>query len=315
MATLSLPAMHGYLASSISSLNPNKLNGLLAEIELRNHLAALGYGDRVSAGGWIARREGAGQFGHHTVVLFPETIVPGRRYDADRQPPEPSHGLLTICATFHQSGIASYYCSATVPADDEAAGVTWRTVQLGLPTPQPHQVFPDSIENFRRRAHRYGFLRYHTDTARIPDLQVPEEYSKEHLRVTFSDRFLAEISDLDGIFWGQQYTYPLEIKEKTAATDRAVGDYFGLDLGPFVKLAFYAAKRGNLHSLFIVREIDNVETRGLVGWWFITFDRLAQFASWIPMGGGTNMMGGRSTVVRIPKQEFRPLDAANLAAL
>ncbi len=126
---------------------------------------------------------------------------------------------------------------------------------------------------------------------------------------------MAEISDVDGIFWGQQFTYPLEIKEKTPAFDRSLGDYFGLDIGPFVKLAFYAAKRGNLHSLFIVREIDNVQTRNLVSWWFITYDQLAQYASWVFQGGGRNMQGGMSSVVRIPKAEFKPLDAANLAAL
>jgi len=77
---------------------------------------------------------------------------------------------------------------------------------------------------------------------------------------------MSEMSDVDGIFWGNQYTYPIEIKEKTTANDNKVGDFFGLDLGPFVKLAFYAAKRGNLHSIFVVREIDNPTTRNLVGW-------------------------------------------------
>ena len=48
--------------------------------------------------------------------------------------------------------------------------------------------------------------------------------------------------------------------------------------GPFVKLAFYVAKRGNRHSIFLVREIDSIEKRGLVNWWFITFDQLARFA-------------------------------------
>ena len=97
---------------------------------------------------------------------------------------------------------------------------------------------------------------------------------------------MSEMSDIDGIFWGQQFTYPLEIKEKTVANDSKVGDYFGIDVGPFVKLAFYAAKKGNLHSLFFVREINNTEDREIVNWWFITFDTLAQFASWIPQGGG-----------------------------
>lgn len=97
------------------------------------------------------------------------------------------------------------------------------------------------------------------------------------------------------------------MQEKTAATDKKLGDYFGLDVGPFVKLAFYAAKKGNLHSLFFVREINNTEERALVDWWFITFDTIAQFASWNPQGGGTNMQGGGSTVVKIPKAEFTRL--------
>jgi hypothetical protein len=94
-----------------------------------------------------------------------------------------------------------------------------------------------------------------------------------------------------------------------------MGPYFGLDVGPFVKLAFYAAKRGNLHSLYIVREIDNVEERNLVQWWFITFDHMAQFASWIFRAGGQAMGGGASSVVRIPRQEFRPLNAQTIAEL
>jgi len=126
---------------------------------------------------------------------------------------------------------------------------------------------------------------------------------------------MTEISDIDGVIWGEQYTYPIEIKEKTAATDKKLGDYFGLDVGPFVKLAFYAAKKGNLHSLFFVREINNTDDRELVDWWFITFDTLAQYASWNAQGGGTNMQGGGSTVVKIPKAEFTKLTPASLATL
>ena len=107
----------------------------------------------------------------------------------------------------------------------------------------------------------------------------------------------------------------MEIKEKTVATDISVGHYFGLDIGPFVKLAFYAAKKGNLHSLFVVREINNVTNRDLVGWWFITFEQLARYASWNARSGGTNMGGGGSTVVRIPKSEFRQLTATALGEL
>ncbi len=123
------------------------------------------------------------------------------------------------------------------------------------------------------------------------------------------------MSDVDGIIWGDQFSYPIEIKEKTAAVDPDMGEFFGLDVGPFVKLAFYAAKRGNLHSLFIVREIEDKITRKLKDWWFITFERLAQFASWNFRSGGPNMMGGASAVIKIPKNEFTRLTKASLAKL
>jgi hypothetical protein len=243
-------------------------------------------------------------------------IAPDKAYDLNHPMPQPGHGLHTICATFHQTGINAYFCSPSVPIDQNADSIQWRAVQLGLPVEQRVQPFPDCLVNFfRPRDRKHNFLRYKTETATIPQLAVPEEFSKEHLRISFQNRFMAEVSDVDGIFWGQQFTYPLEIKEKTAAEDRVLGHFFGLDVGPFVKLAFYAAKRGNLHSLFIVREIDSKEHRGLVNWWFITYDQLAQFASWVPQAGGTNMQGGGSSVVKIPRAEFQPLNKATLAEL
>ncbi len=315
MAALSIAAMRGYLAKSISSLNQNKINGLLAEVSLREHLRAIGYGERVSPGGWIVRSKGPGIFAKSAAVLFPEWLAVGKDYALGRDAPDPPVGLHAVCSSFHQSGITAYFCSATVAREDDTSSLTWRAVQLGLPKVGPPADFPECLSGYTTRPSRYNFLRYRTDTSGIPEGSVPEEFAKEHLRVSVGTRLLVEPSDVDGILYGQRFAYPLEIKEKTAARDRAVGEFFGLDLGPFVKLAFYAARRGMLHSIFVVREIDDPSTRRLVGWWFITFERLAQTASWVPLEGGRAMTGGRSTVVKIPKAEFLPLDAGNLAEL
>ncbi len=316
MKRLNLDSMKEYLSKSISSLNRNKLNGLLAEIDFRKHIQNEGLEGRVSPGGWITRNVGAGNFGHNTAVFFPETINPDVDYDINRTFEEPPRGLHTICATMHQIGIESYYCIPVISENNNATSVGWYSTQLGIPSETPYELLLNNIGDFSiERTRTYNFLRYHTDTSEIPDSSIPDEFTKENLRVAFHTKFMAEISDIDGIFWGQQYTYPLEIKEKTPATDKKLGDYFGLDIGPFVKLAFYAAKRGNLHSLFIVREIDNTDDRNLVNWWYITFDTLAQFASWVSIGGGTNMQGGGSTVVKIPKAEFKLLDSNNLQSL
>ncbi len=316
MAQIDINTMRDYLSKSISSINQNKINGMLAEIDLRNTLLNLGFGGRISQGGWIMRSVGPGVFGHNTAVMFPQTIQPNTDYPVGRHLEEPALALHTICSTMHQIGVNSFYCVPSISATNDVSSISWKAKQLGIPFAQPYTSLIPTIQNFGARAKPYNFLRYKTNAALIPVTSIPEEFTKEHLRVNFQDQFMCEMSDIDGIIWGQQYTYPIEIKEKTAGNDgNKVGDFFGLDVGPFVKLAFYAAKKGSLHSLFFVREINDIVNRQLVNWYFITFDKLAQYASWVALGGGKNMQGGGSTVVKIPKSEFTLLTAATLATL
>ena len=315
MSKISLGTMISYLSRSISSINQNKLHGTLAEIDLRNTLTDLGFGERISQGGWIVRNVGSGNFAHHTNVFFPETILADTDYRSDRDLPEPPRRLHTICSTMHQIGIHSYYCIPKIINENDCESINWYSTQLGIPARDEYHLFPDFVNNFPIRERRYNFLRYHSDASLIPEESIPEEFTKEHLRIKFQDHFMAEISDIDGVLWGQEKTYPIEIKEKTPGTDKKVGEFFGIDVGPFVKLAFYASKRGNLHSLFIVREINNTDARELVNWWFITFDILAQYASWVPIGGGVNMQGGGSSTIKIPKSEFKVLNEENLSLL
>lgn len=317
MPSFTIDEMRRYLAKTLSSMNSNKINGVLAEIDFRNYVSSLGFSARVSGGGWIVRSDARGEFdfAQNTAVLFPETIQPDQEYRSDRNLPEPHRGLHTICATFHQIGIKSYYCAATIQDNNADKRVVWKSTELGLPDVQPYLDFPQSLTGFNLRNRAYNFERYNTDSTIIPENAVPEEFSKESLRVCFNTHFYTEPSDVDGLFWGREKTYPIEIKEKTRANDRSIGDYFGLDVGPFVKLAFYAAKRGNLHSMFVVREIDDAQDRNLVAWRFITFERLAQYASWVFRSGGRSMTGGRSATVRIPANQFSVLNERTMSEL
>lgn len=314
MSQLSIESMKGFLGRSIASLNRNKINGMLAEIDFRNRLNELGFGDRVSQGGWIVRNTGASNFSEHVNVFFPKIIEPGIEYTADNFG-EPPRRLHTICSTMHQIGIHSYYCVPVIQTQNDPTSINWMATQLGIPVEDEYHLFDDVINGFELRVRRFNFLRYHQNTEEIPEVSVPEEFTKENIRVKFQEQYFSEMSDIDGILWGEQFTYPIEIKEKTPAFEKKIGEYFGIDIGPFVKLAFYAAKRGNLHSLFVVREIDNTEDRNLVNWWYITFNKLAQYASWVFVGGGRNMQGGKSSVVRVPKREFSLLSAENLRTL
>ena len=160
------------------------------------------------------------------------------------------------------------------------------------------------LDGLEIRKRRYQHLRWKADANLIPDDTVPLQFASEALRVAVQNPYYSEVSDIDGVLFGQRVTYPIEVKEKTAAKDGDMGEYFGLDVGPYVKLAYYAAQQGQMQSLFVVREIRDVEKREHVAWWFITFEDLARCASWNPRAGGKNMRGGASTVVRIPKCYF-----------
>lgn len=318
--------MKDYLTKSLASkraedgqlANSNKIKGLLAEIEFREYLEELGFIQHVSIGGWIVRnalQPGKIDFGEHNLALFPEMVTSDDRYNSGRILPAPKQGLHSVSSLLHQIGVRSFFCSPEFSDEDNVETVKWNLMELGLPRETPYISVEEAIENFSLRNRPYNFLRYNTDVSRIPDKHLNEEFTKELLRVSFENKYMSEISDIDGIFWGREKTYPLEIKEKTPANAKKIGDYFGLDLGPFAKLAFYAAKTGNMNSIFVVREIDDIGTRNLVQWWYIPFEILTKYASWTPIGGGTNMISGGSTVVPVPKSRFKALNKEALDKL
>src|SRR6185369_16429210 len=105
MSRLSLAAMRDYLSRSVSSFNQNKLRGLIAEVELREYLARIGFDQRVSVGGWILRNTRARNFGSQAIAVFPEIIRPNTRYGLGQGPRQIPHGLHTVGGVFHQSGI------------------------------------------------------------------------------------------------------------------------------------------------------------------------------------------------------------------
>jgi hypothetical protein len=313
MAVLALADMQGYLSRSLSSVNQNKLNGLNAEIDFRRYVGSLGYAPNVSPGGWISRSVRVNGFGSSTLAIFPETIIPGTPYPASRIFPAPQHRLGAVANALHAIGIKPYYCCPVVNVAGDATSVSWSARDLSPTSVGTFNAFPGCINGFAPRVARYKFLRYKSNSAIIPGYAVPDEFSKENLRVIFQTAFFNELSDIDGIIWGKSKVYPIELKEKTSANDPNLGDWFGIDIGPFTKLAYYAAKKGNLDSLFIVREIVDVKTRELKRWWYIRFEELASYASWVHRSGGRGMGGGLSAVVRVPKSQFHVLDAAAFA--
>ncbi len=304
-----------YLRQCISSLNSNKLYGIRAEADFRAHIASMGVSQRVSPGGWIFRQKGATDFGKNTIAVFPQTLAYGADYSAQPTGADIPLTLHTICATLHQIGIRSYYARPVFSPGASLSDIEWRFRQLGVPWETDFVEISGVFSAFRPRLRPYNYLRYKTDVSLMSDQDAIIQFSHDNLRIFVENRVMSETSDIDGIVWGERLTYPIEIKEKTVVYDSDIGDWFGLDTGPFVKLAHYAARRGNLHSLFIVREVEDTPERKLLRWLFADFDEIARYASWVPRAGGQSMGGGRSMVVRIPRTAFRELDASSFGTI
>jgi len=316
MTSLSLASMHDFLDLSINNTrgSRNKIRGLLAEIAMRDHFAALGFGANISPGGWLFRS--IHNATDYTCVVFPAPITPSVKYPSVAALAAPNRATTIIAGEFNRAGIPAFACAAVVTRPDDPLSLEWYAQRIGLPTAVPWQRFPECvIDKFEPQDRLLNRLGNSTDSTVIPRHAVGEEFAKEHLRVYFNQWLRAEISDVDAVFFGGRIPYPVEVKEKTRAFSPPLGDYFGLDVGPFVKLAFYAANRGTLSSMFVVREIDDVLTRNEIDWWYVTFEEMAKHAAWTAIGGGTSMGGGRSSVVRIPFRAFHRLDAAALGTL
>jgi hypothetical protein len=309
-----LDAMRRFLSQSLASFNENKLVGLLAEVELRAELSRLGLGDRLALGGWLARPRRRTGDDQHAVAMFPLLRGTG---ESEKCALERASPYLLPALQLHRAGMSAHLCVGLVPDDLSRSPVTWRSFSIEGSAAllfKPSR-FPEGLDGFEPRDRRYNFLRYSADSSVIPPHAVAQEFAKESCRIMFQEKWMCELTDFDGIFFGGNRTYPVEVKVKSVAEDKSTGEYFGLDIGPFVKLAFFNVRDAALDGLFIVKETRSDEARTHAGWWMITFRRLAQVASWQPRAGGRGMIGGTSSTVMIPKWAFSPMTSDTLAAL
>jgi hypothetical protein len=75
---------------------------------------------------------------------------------------------------------------------------------------------------------------------------VPELFWLEYTRYYFKIDHLVSNNDLDMYVIGLSGSaYPVELKSKKAAKSPTLGDWFGIDMGPFAKLAFFTANAMN----------------------------------------------------------------------
>ena len=283
-------------------------------MSLRDKLIEMNFGDRFSQGGWLIFQVGEGVKGLNPIFIFTQTIKPEMDYYVGRKLDDPPIPLHIICSTMYHFGVKSYYCVPSISVNNDTSSITWDTKLFGIPSTSPYTSLISTFSNISLRKINYKILRYHIEANQIPLVSLSEEFTKKYFKLHFQNQFMCEMLDVDGIFWGEKLTYPVEIREVIVIKDKSQREFFEINLGPHAKLSFYDLKKDKLDALFFVKEINNLTDRQLVNWWWITFKRLAFFSS-LAFFSMRNFRQGGSTTINIPKSQFSLLKCENLSEL
>lgn len=321
-------AIH-FLETQWSSINDNKLKGIYAEIQFKTFL--LENNVHFLPGGWILAP------GKNTLVTIPGLykicLIPIEHNFSWARPQGvnqfigPTPAAISAYNYFRQLGVTTYFlfpdnvdeCNFILPSRSERGRPAHypKPYNLIFKTINPRgeyerREFQDVMTNFPERNGNIG-LRCNP-VGRINPLEPPWtdvamvqglfwfEYARYYCQVDY----LVSNNDLDMFLIGQSGNpYPVELKSKQAANDINIGEWFGFDIGPFAKMAFFTSNSMNTDALYVVQEVN--EDREHINWLGIRFTDLVKTCSWVFQSGGQGMMGGASSTIKVPKAAFTPL--------
>ena len=275
MPSSSLQAIN-FLETQWSSINDNKVKGILAEIAFKNYLQV----DSIHciSGGWLLSP------GNKLLCPIPPRekicIIPRRHFFSwQSQTPVVQRVILPAEMSaynyFRQVGVRALFVSPTTVNEAEFSLPTPSSGTLrakysrpytlvfheispaGDLVPQPitsvFHLFPLRNGNIGLRCHKLARLNPNqfpwTDVDAISDL-FWFEYARYYIQV----EYLVSNNDLDFFLIGTSGScYPVELKGMTSASDSTLGAWFGIDMGPYAKLSFFTSNSMNTDALYIGR--------------------------------------------------------------
>lgn len=326
-----LTTLIGFLETQWSSINANKVIGIHAELAFKTFLAQNNV--HCVPGGWIMSP------GKNTLIniptrekiaLLPRAVPFSWQGITGNAPNQVSPAEISAYNYFRQVRVDAFFVSpvainrrAELGFSNPTPSTTMSRAQyprnyeleflsvspngqfISTPIDQIFRNFPLRMGNTGLRCAASGRLQTNLAPWNNPSEMV-SLFWFEYARYFVQVQYLVSNNDLDLFLVGRSgSSYPVELKSKQAASDRALGEWFGIDMGPYAKLSFFTANSMNTDALYVVQEVD--EQRTHVQWHGIRFTELVKCCSWVGQGGGTGMMGGASSTYKIPKAAFVPL--------
>jgi len=317
-----------FLETQWSSINDNKIKGILAELAFKSFLNQQGI--HFIPGGWIMSPGNKTIIqvpAHEKVCLLPRNATFSWQAPTTNAAAPVTPAEISAYNYFRQVGVTTYLvCPSNIieadfaipqPRQGAVRASYPRRYHLDFMSIYPNgqlqsnpvatvfQAFPARNGNSGLRCSQLN---------RIAANQAPWNDSEviarlfwfEYTRYFVQIDYLVSNNDLDLFIIGPSGScFPVELKSKTVANDNILGDWFGIDMGPFAKLAFFTANSMNTDALYVVQEVD--ADRNHVEWYGIRFTELVKSCSWIGQAGGTGIKRGASSTYKAPKAAFTRL--------
>lgn len=302
-------------------LTHNKARGMVAELGLASEIGIAGTASekKLLSGGWLmSPKDATPKFQRCLVFVLPNLYVDEAELRTAVHELEQDRGWQALATFLDQSAIGVIVSGAwsTSKAPD-LDGLVWvnhvYSQERLLPANgnQPFTLWGGGKGYARSGDMWQADVIHRFNTAPETELTTLAlrqaffyGYLKNHLRKSLDDPY-----DVDAFVVSYTGTVmPVEIKEKSP-TPR--GD-FGIDAGRILMLLRLCLATDS-NALYLIRQVDENSTRGLVGWKYITLADMVIGCSWNLQAGGRGMGGGSTQTVMISGDLFKDFSLLNFS--
>lgn len=322
-----------FLETQWSSITANKIKGINAEIRFEAYLNSpviRPLFDYIIPGGWILSPEKNTHINPTTKGRIAILPIPTSFSWTQGLNPIPFTAQVLAESYFKQVGITTYFAEFNTNGQSQIENAFALPAKRNYPIPYSLNFYKigangliqvplvNVTTNFTGRSGLRGMRAYplnridRNDPVWNNTSTVTELFWKEYARYFLHRQFLVSSNDLDFFIVGKSgKAYPIEFKSKMVAVDSSIGDWFGIDVGPFSKLSFFVSLSNNMEALYFIEEVD--ANGNTIEWWGIKFSELLKTCHWVSQSGGTGMGGGASVTIKVPKVSFQILNVFLLA--
>jgi len=298
----------------------NKARGMAAELSLHSELGLKSsLEQKLLPGGWlISPKIPLSQHYRYLISVLPNLYSDSNELQNAVHALENERGWQALATFMSQSGIGVIVSGALAPETvGDLENLQWKNyiyqneILLLCNDDEPFVSWPGN----RGRPSTGG--EWQSDVMkRFEDLKNDDlmglamrqsffyGYLKQRLRKPVDDPY-----DVDAFVVGfTGIVMPVEIKEKSPTPS---GD-FGIDAGRILMLLRLCLATDS-NALYVIRQVDETETRELVKWRYVTLADIITGCHWNLTGGGRGMSGGATQTVIIPGSLFEDFSQNNLS--